>query len=138
MQKRVILYAHLTSGIKNGMQQLHELGEFLGTCAVNEGFNLIGVLTEITDKHLYERRGFIQCLELIARDEVDGVYVLNATNISRDKQEVIDFVQSIVEAGAFAKSVNSDLPCEEGSQFYENNVAVNIDEPSEFVLFYRF
>jgi hypothetical protein len=138
MQKRVIIYAHLTSGMKNGLQQLHELGEFLGTCAVNEGFDLVGVLTEITDKHLYERRGFIQCLELIARDEVDGVYVLNASNISPDKQEVIEFVQSIVEAGAFAKSVKSDLPCEEGTQFSENNAAVNTDEPSEFFLFYRF
>ena len=138
MQKRVIVYAHLTSGTKNGMQQLHELGEFLGTCAVNEGFDLVGVLTEITDKHLYERQGFIQCLELIARDEVDGVYVMNASNISPDKQEVIEFVQSIVEAGAFAKSVKSDLPCEEGTPFYENNVVVNTDEPSEFVLFYRF
>lgn len=138
MQKRVIVYAHLTSGMKNGLQQLHELGEFLGSSAVNEGFDLVGVLTEITDKHLYERRGFIQCLELIARDEVDGVYVLNASNISPDKQEVIEFVQSIVEAGAFAKSVKSDLPCEEGTQFYENKAAVNTDEPSEFVLFYRF
>jgi|GEM_PF-3222749 len=138
MQKRVIVYAHLPSGMKNGMQQLHELGEFLGTCAVNEEFDLVGVLTEITDKRLYERRGFIQCLELIARDEIDGVYVLNAFNISPDKQEVIEFVQSIVEAGAFVKSVKRDLPCEEITQRYENSALANTDEPSEFVLFYRF
>jgi hypothetical protein len=27
------------------MQKLHELGEYLGACAVNEGFDLIGVIT---------------------------------------------------------------------------------------------
>ncbi|MHB8129267.1 MAG: hypothetical protein ACYDEX_09740 [Mobilitalea sp.] len=138
MQKRVIVYAHLPSGIKNGMQQLHELGEFLGTRAVNEEYELVGVMSEITDKHLYERRGFIQCIELIARDEIDGVYVLNASNVSPDKQEVIEFVQSIVEAGAFVKSVKRDLPCEEITQRYENNASTNTDEPTEFVLFYRF
>lgn len=138
MQKRVIVYVHITSGIKNGMQQLHELGEFLGACAVKEDYDLIGVLTEITDKHLYERKGFVQCLELIARDEVDGVYVLNASNISKDKQEVIDFVQSVVEAGAFAKSVENDLPGEEGAMSCDNSKTGTSDEPSEFVLYYRF
>lgn len=138
MQKKVVVYAHVTPGIKNRMQQLHELGEFLGTCAVNEGFDLIGVITEITDKHLYERRGFIQCLELIARDEVDGVYVLNSSNISQEKQEVIDFVQSVAEVGAFAKSVKKDLPGEDDTMCCDNSAAENNDEPSEFVLFYRF
>ncbi len=61
--------------------------------------------------------GFIQCLELISRDEVDGVYVLDALNISSDKQEIINFVQSIVEAGAFTKSLKNDLPGESGCIF---------------------
>jgi hypothetical protein len=95
------------------------------------------VITEISDKQLYGRRGFIQCLELISRDEVDGVYVLDALNISSDKQEIINFVQSIVEAGAFAKSLKNDLPGESGSIFSDSNTTNN-DEPSEFVLFYKF
>ena len=137
MQKKVVVYAHVAAGTQNGMQKLHELGEYLGACAVNEGFELIGVITEISDKHLYGRRGFIQCLELISRDEVDGVYVLDALNISSDKQEIINFVQSIVEAGAFAKSLKNDLPGESGCIFSNSN-STNNDEPSEFVLFYKF
>ena len=138
MQKKVVVYAHQASGMKYGMQKLHELGEYLGSCAVKEGFELIGVITEITDKHLYERSGFIQCLELISSDEVEGVYVLDASNISEDKQEVIDFVQSVVEAGTFVKSVKNDLPGEKGHMSHDSNTTVNNDEPSEFVLFYKF
>ena len=137
MKKKVVVYAHVASGTQNGMQKLHELGEYLGACAVNEGFDLISVITEITDKHLYGRRGFIQCLEMISRDEADGVYVLDALNISADKQEIINFVQSVVEAGAFTKSLKNDLPGESGCIFNDSNTTNN-DEPSEFVLFYKF
>lgn len=138
MKKKVVVYAHQASGMKHGMQKLHELGEYLGSCTVKEGFELIGVITEISDKHLYERSGFIRCIELISSNEVEGIYVLDASNISENKQEVIDFVQSVVETGAFIKSVKNNLSGEKGYMFYDDNTIVNNEEPSEFVLFYRF